>query len=553
MAIIEVNYSELKSLLNLDLSLEDLEKYLLNIKCEIDSVDKDKIKIEVKDFYRIDLLSITGIVRELKGILNIETGIPKYDISFSGKKVLVEESIKNIRPYIACAIIENIKLNENRLLDLIKFQSGIARSFGSRRRKVAIGTHNLDLIEFPVYYKAVKPEDVKFIPLGKDKEMNLNEILEKTDAGKEYKFLLEGFEKYPILIDSNNKVISFPPIINSNDIGKLDKKTRNIFVDVTGTNLDAVLKALNVITLALADYGGKIRSVEIVYPDKKVITPDLRTEEKTFDLNKIIKILGFSLSREEIVDTLKKKRMEAEIIENKLKLKYLNYRFDIISEQDIAEEIIIGYGMHKIEPKPVTIHTKGKISGRRKLINLIRKLMIGLGCIELYTPVLVNSEINKLFSEEEMILLENPVSLNYNSIRVSLLSSIFQILSEHKEIKLPAKLFEVGRIAFLKSNTIYEEDRLIYLYSDNKVSFSDALSVLERIFKELGLKYKIEESYYSFLIDGRQAKIIFENHIVGWIGEINPEILERLEIVYPFSGFEISLSLLKDKIIKYDL
>ncbi|MEM4841254.1 MAG: phenylalanine--tRNA ligase subunit beta [Nanopusillaceae archaeon] len=552
MAIIEVSYSELKSLLNLDLSLEDLEKYLLNIKCEIDSVEGDKIKIEVKDFYRIDLLSITGIVREIKGILNIETGIPKYNVSSSGKKVLVEETVRNVRPYIACAIVEDVKLNENRLLDLIRFQNGIARSFGSRRRKVAIGTHNLDLIEFPVYYKAVKPEDVKFIPLGENKEMNLNEILERTDAGKEYKSILEGFEKYPILIDSNNKVISFPPIINSNDIGKLDEKTKNIFVDVTGTNLDSVLKALTVITLALADYGGKIKTVEIVYPDKKIVTPDLRIEEKIFDLNKIIKILGFSLSKEEIIDTLKKKRMEAEIIENKLKLKYLNYRFDIISEQDIAEEIIIAYGLHKIEPKPVTIYTKGKISGRRKLINLIRKLMTGLGCIELYTPVLVNSEINKLLSEEEIILLENPVSLNYNSVRASLLSSIFQTLSEHKEIKLPAKLFEVGRIAFLKNNTIYEEDRLIYLYSDNKVSFSDALSVLERIFKELGLKYKIEESHYPFLIDGRQAKIIFENQIVGWIGEINPEILERLEIAYPFSGFEISLSLLKDKIIKYD-
>ncbi|MEM1782695.1 MAG: hypothetical protein QW483_02320, partial [Nanopusillaceae archaeon] len=80
MAVIEVSYSELKSLLGLDISLEDLEKILLNIKCEIDSINKDKIKIEVKDFYRIDLLSITGIIRELKGILNLETGIPQYNL-----------------------------------------------------------------------------------------------------------------------------------------------------------------------------------------------------------------------------------------------------------------------------------------------------------------------------------------------------------------------------------------------------------------------------------------------------------------------------------------
>ncbi|MEM1688194.1 MAG: phenylalanine--tRNA ligase subunit beta [Nanopusillaceae archaeon] len=550
MAVIEVSYSELKSLLGLDISLEDLEKILLNIKCEIDSINKDKIKIEVKDFYRIDLLSITGIIRELKGILNLETGIPQYNLLSSDKSVFVDNSVKNIRPYIACAIIEGVKLNEDRLLDIIRFQNLISRSFGARRKKVAIGTHNLDLIKFPVFYKAVNPEDVKFIPLGENKEMNLNEILERTDAGREYRYILNNFKQYPILVDSSDRIISFPPIINSNDIGNLNINTRNIFVDVTGINFDSVLRALNVITLALADFGGKIKTVEIIYPDKKIITPNLKIEEKTFDLNKIIKILGFSLSNQEILDTLKRKRLDAKIEENILKIKYLNYRFDIISEQDIAEEIIIGYGINNIEPKPVTIYTKGSISKRRRLINLLRKIMVGCGCIELYTPVLTNSEINKLFSEEEIILLENPVSSNYNSVRSSLIASIFQTLSEYKELKLPAKLFEVGRIAFLKNNSIYEEDRLIYLYSDNEVSFSDSLSVLERLFKELNIDFQLEESNYKFLIEGRQAKIIFENQVIGWIGEINPEILEKLEISYPFSGFEIGLNLLKNKLLK---
>ncbi|MEM1684625.1 MAG: hypothetical protein QXD60_02605, partial [Nanopusillaceae archaeon] len=202
MAVIEVSYSELKSLLGLDISLEDLEKILLNIKCEIDSINKDKIKIEVKDFYRIDLLSITGIIRELKGILNLETGIPQYNLLSSDKSVFVDNSVKNIRPYIACAIIEGVKLNEDRLLDIIRFQNLISRSFGARRKKVAIGTHNLDFIKFPVFYKAVNPEDVKFIPLGENKEMNLNEILERTDAGREYRYILNNFKQYPILVDS---------------------------------------------------------------------------------------------------------------------------------------------------------------------------------------------------------------------------------------------------------------------------------------------------------------------------------------------------------------
>ena len=251
MVVLDVSLNELYKLLNKNLSEEELNEYLLNIKCELDEIEGNNAKIEVKDFNRIDLYSLSGIARELSGILNIETGIPKFEIKDSDYDLIVDKEMLNIRPYIVGAVVKNVKLNEDRLKDLIQLQEKISQSFGRNRQKVAIGTHNFDLIKFPVYYKLTSPE-TRFIPLGFDKELSLREILENTEAGKKYLYILNKYDKYPILIDSDNNIISFPPIINSNKIGKLDINTKNIFIDVSGTDLEKILLALNVIVLTLS-------------------------------------------------------------------------------------------------------------------------------------------------------------------------------------------------------------------------------------------------------------------------------------------------------------
>jgi len=549
MAVIEVNINDLFRLLGKNLSEEELKEYLLKIKAELEEREGDNIKIEIKDFNRPDLLSVEGIVRELKGILNIETGIPTYKIENTDYEIIVDKSIINIRPYIACAIVEDVKLGKEGFSSLIQLQEKIMQSFGRKRRKIAIGTHNFDLIEFPIYYKAVYPREIKFVPLYGIREMYLDEILKETETGKKYSYILEGKEKYPILLDSKGEVISFPPIINSNRIGRIDENTKNIFIDVTGTDFNSVIVALNILVTALADRGGKIKSVIIKYPDKIIRTPILKIEEKEFDLNKIKKLTDLDLNNDEIVKLLNKKRIDAEILNGKIILRYLNYRFDLISEYDIVEEIVTAYGYENIEPKKVKIYTKGCISNDRKFINKIRGIMIGIGAVELYTTTLVGNEINKLFLDKDrkMIELINPVSSYYNTIRVSLLSSFMQVLSLNKSLELPASFFEVGKVGYIHKNSLIEETNLLFLYIDSKVSFNYAKSVLERLFKEINMEYELRKEEVPFLIKGRSGGIYVRNEKVGWIGEINPEILDSLEITYPMVGFEISLS----KLTKY--
>ena len=502
MAIIDVNIKDLFRLLGRSITENELQEYLLKIKTELDSKEGDNIKIEVKDFNRPDLLSVEGIVRELKGILNIETGIPTYNIEETKYEIIVDKEIVDIRPYIACAIVEGVNLGEYGFSSLIQLQEKIMQSFGRKRRKVAIGTHNLDLIEFPVFYKAVYPKDIKFVPLYETKEMYLDEILRETETGRKYSYIIEGKEKYPILIDNKGEVISFPPIINSNKIGRIDENTKNIFIDVTGTDINSVIIALNIIVTALADRGGKIKSVLIKYPDKTIRTPVLKIEEKEFDLKNIKKILGLNITNEEIVNLLKRKRLEAKILDGKIILRYLNYRYDLLSEQDVAEEILTAYGYENIKPKKTRIYTKGGISKRRKFINKIRDLLVGTGSIELYTTTLVSDKINRLFAnnDKEMIILSNPVSSYYNTIRVSLLSSFMQTLFLNKSIEFPASFFEIGKVGYIYNTNLVEEDNLLFLYIDSKVSFNHAKSILESIFRELNLEYELKKEDYYFLV-----------------------------------------------------
>jgi phenylalanyl-tRNA synthetase beta chain len=118
-------------------------------------------------------------------------------------------------------------------------------------------------VEAPFLHTAVAPTELSFVPLDTDERMDLAEILERHPKGKAYAWTLEGMKKYPIILDRNKNVLSFPPIINGN-LTRLSESTRNIFIDVTGTEQKAVNQALNILVTSILDRGGKAYTVEIL-------------------------------------------------------------------------------------------------------------------------------------------------------------------------------------------------------------------------------------------------------------------------------------------------
>ncbi len=550
MPTVEISRKDLEKLVGRKASsMEGLEEWLMWVKGEIDDVDGDTIKVDVKDTNRPDLWSVEGMAREIRGHLKIEGGLPHYTVGEALTEVFVDKKLKDIRPVIGCAIVKNVKFDDESIRQLMQLQEKIHHTFGRKREYVAIGVSNFDKIKPPIFYKAVKPDELKFPPLGFEEEMTPAEILEKHPKGQEYGHLVEMFKRYPIIVDSKKEVISMPPIINSNTIGRIDENTRNVFIDVTGLREEDVFTALNVMVTVLADRGGEIYGVVVHDVNgKKLVLPDLTPKSVEVESEKIRRILGIEISDHEIVELLKDARYDAEVVKDGVIVaKYLPTRNDILHWRDVAEDVAISFGYNDILPAELAVSTHGELSRRELLSDKIRELMLGYELQEVMTFTLTNKEV--LFTkmnrkEEDVVEIANPVSSSWTTIRNTILPCLMEFLARNKHVEYPQRIFEVGDVVEIdeKAETATRTKRhLAIAIASSTASFTEIKEIVESFAKQLGLKFEYEEEKDGAFIEGRCARIMLGNKKIGVMGEINPAVLNNWELEMPVAAAEIEL------------
>jgi len=550
MPTLELSKKDLEKLIGKKLpnNKDALEEILMLVKGEIDLYEDDKIVLDLKEANRPDLFSAEGIARELKRKLGIKKGIPKYEVNKAAIEIFVDKSVKNIRPRIVAAVAKNVKINEEVLSQLIQLQEKIANTFGRKRKEAAIGLYDFDKMKPPIYYKAFKNEEIKFVPLDFTEELSPKEILELHPKGKEYAFLLENAERFPIVIDANNAVASMPPIINSEHTGKLNEKTKNVFIEVTGFDLRLIETALKIMCMALADRGAKIEAVKINYADKSIITPKFGTEEMEIDLNYAKEIFGLELSNKELEELLSRNCFEFKIKGNKAIVKYADYRTDILHQVDIIEDMLISYGYNKIEARWPKTATIGKKLASTKLIELCRKVCVGLGLQEVLNYTLSSKEIQAekmLLENGEFVELANPITRSMEVFRKSLIPQMLEFLSKNKNAAMPQKLFQIGKIFSINESKPWKVDEklaLCIVLCEKELCFTDIKSYLQEFCKSLNVKFELKELEHKSFISGRAAKIIINNEERGIIGEIHPRVLENFKIENPVAVLELLLS-----------
>jgi len=258
----EFAFRELSGLLGKKYRPQDIRDNISMLGVDIECINEEKVVMEVFP-NRPDLLGVEGFARALKGILGIENGLPSYEADSSGVKLYVDPSVRKVRPCICAGIVRQVSLDGGRLVSLMNIQEKLHITHGRNRKKVAIGVHDMSKVEGPFLYTAVKPSDISFVPLDMDEKMDLAAVLERHPKGREYAWTLEGMEKYPIILDKNRNVLSFPPVINGN-LTRVSESTKDILIDVTGTDQKAVSQALNILVTAILDRGGKAYTVEIL-------------------------------------------------------------------------------------------------------------------------------------------------------------------------------------------------------------------------------------------------------------------------------------------------
>src|SRR3989344_5353438 len=211
----------------------------------LENITQENIEIEVFP-NRPDLISLEGFMRSFKKFIGKEPGLKRYKLKKPEKshKVHVDKSVNETRPHIACAIIKKLNLTQDKLKDIINMQEKLTLTMGRNRKKMAIGIYPLDKLSFPITYTSKEPNEIKYQPLGADRELSAKQI------------------------------ISMPPIINSELSGRVEVKTTDLFIECTGTDKITVEKALIIIATSLAEIGGTIHQIEIL-GDQKIDAPPL--------------------------------------------------------------------------------------------------------------------------------------------------------------------------------------------------------------------------------------------------------------------------------------
>jgi hypothetical protein len=204
-------------------------------------------------------------------------------------KVVVEDIVKDTRPYIICCIVRNVNLaKEGNFKKFIQLQTKLHDTVCERRNAATIATHDLDKIPTGnVTYTAETPQKLKITPLNQSKPFAAEQLVahlrEEAEAYRkdkkrntvsgihQYLNLLKDKDVYACLKDVTGRVISFPPITNS-DVTKIEEQTKNIFVEVTsGTKLQVAKTVADTLLTEMLLAGlGEASSVLVVEQMKLV-------------------------------------------------------------------------------------------------------------------------------------------------------------------------------------------------------------------------------------------------------------------------------------------
>ncbi len=554
MSTIIVSKKGLLKQIGKQMSEQDLNEKIVSLGIAVESIKGDEIIVEINP-NRPDLLSEQGLGRALSSLLGIKKGLRKYSVKSpsSGAKVIIDKSVEKVRPYTACAIVKNLKFDDEKIKEIIQVQEKLHISFGRNRKRVAIGVYPLEHIKLPIYYKAMSPEEIKFQPLESSKIMTGKQILSQHPAGKDYGYLLDGLNKYPVFMDANNEILSMPPIINSHKTGKVTEKTTEVFIECSGFDFRIMEQCLNMLVCVLADMGGTIYSMELDYPDKKRVTPDLEPEKIKVDLKYINRLLGLELKESELKLCLEKMGYEYDATK-KIAL-VPAYRTDIIHMADLAEDVGIAYGYDNIPEIIPNVATIGKEDETSILCEKIREVIVGHGLIEVKNYCLASKDDqNKNCNlNNELVELKNSQAEGRNVMRNWLTPSLLRTLSENKHREYPQNIFEIGEIFKLnpKSETGSEEEiSLAITLSQEEVDYTKAKQLLDNFFKTLNLEVNVIETSHASFIKGRVGKIVVEHRELGVIGEMAPDVLSNFGIIMPVSCFEININELLDLIKK---
>ena len=540
MVMLNYGIDEMNRAIGKKLKLKDYDRIALKFGLDLDE-GENVLNFELTSD-RTDIVSKYSLAHVFASQLGIK--MKRNLLIGEGKEeVLIENSERKFVNVIH--VVLDHKVGDD-LNEIISIQERLDKNVGRNRKKSAIGLFDYEKISFPIRYCEVKKENVNFIPLGSASSKNYNQIINEVKQANEYKNLIPN--KPIVWIDNKNNIIAMPPIINADNYS-INENTKELFVDVTGTDKETV-NAVTKILIYNFQFLGKVSIIRPKYKSNAIST-NFSLETHGFHLNEdsIESVLGKRIKKGQAVKILSAMDYDIKIIGNDLVVKPPFYRQDVMHQVDIIDDIMRSFGVDNINEKVPHSYTDGNFLSNHYSIQNIKEALVGFGYQEIDINALTNEkyQFKDTFIEgEDYVSLLQLKSGEVTMVSKYIFPELLRLISNNLHKKFPQKIFSVSEIVEEGSTDVTFKNRLklSFVSCERDANVTDTLSIIKKVLSDafavklLSVNY-IDKKYVKTFINGRAYNIIADGKEIGFAGELHPRVLNSFGIELPVSLAEI--------------
>jgi len=546
MPVVSLDAPTLRRIVGRDVPTAELVERLPEIGGDVAGVEGDTIQMEWFP-NRTDLLTVEGSARALRAFLGVKPGLTAYEVGKARTELRVDPSVAAVRPFAALCFVRGVPFDDALVKATIEAQEKLTHSPGRRRRKIAIGIHDAKGVSGPFAYTCVGPDEKPFVPLGETAAKTPAQVIATHPKGQEYGHLLPatGSKRFPVFLDGSGQVLSMPPVINAQRTA-VSAATRDVLLDVTGTDLSSVKATLALLATGFAERGGRIEAVTVHDASGTWTAPDLRPSERVLHADDVSALLGRAFTGDECATALRRLGHDAEAFDNKVQVKSPAWRFDLFHPVDLVEDVAIGFGYANLGADLPKAATFGGTLPWQRLEDAARAALVGHGWHEAKTLTLSSPKAQwRDWGEPDghAVQLLNPVLEDQTILRVKLVPSLLQVLAANRHRSLPQSLFEVGYVVRPDGKGGWPNRlHLAGVQLAAKAGFSDAKGIVLSLLRDLRLDTTLAPAERKGLVAGRQGRILAGSKEVGWFGELHPNTLVNAGLAAPCIAFELDLA-----------
>lgn len=542
MPVVTFSAPELCRVIGKTLTVAELADKMPNLGGDVDKVEGDRISMEWFP-NRTDLLVLEGTGRAMRAFLGVKPGLSEYAVAKPRTELRVDPSVAAVRPFAALCFVRGVPFDDDYVKTVIDAQEKLTHSPGRRRRKIAIGIHDASGIQGPFAYTCVGPKDKPFIPLNETRAMTPAQIMAEHPKGIEYRHLLpEG--KFPVFLDGKGEVLSLPPVINAQKTA-VTARTKDLLLDVTGTDAASVRSTIALLATAFAERGGHIEGVTIHDASGTWVAPDLKPSERTLHTDDLAALLGRAFTGDEAAACLRRMGHDAQAFDNKVHVRSPAWRFDLLHPVDLIEDVAVGHGYANFVDTLPKAGTFGARLPTQRLEDAARAALTGHGWHEAKTLTLSDDKAqwtNWGAPVGEAVRVLNPALEEQTLLRVQVVPSLLGVLATNRHRSLPQRLFEAGHVVLHRADGRWGNRlHLAGVECAAKTGFSEAKGLVEALLRDLNLKATLAPATRPGLIGGRQGTVVKDGKPVGWFGELHPDTLVAFGLTAPAMAFELDL------------